>query len=92
LAAASISPKPKIKASNEAIDSCGAANPGMLNTKDNLLWFSLNKDLTYTLFTGRRLDLGKASGNYYEKTEEYKIPAQIDSRRVWGFKQVTRCS
>jgi hypothetical protein len=53
----------------------------MLNTLDDLLWLSLNEDLTYTLFTGRRMDLGKASGNHYEKTEEYEIPAEIDGRR-----------
>ena len=59
---------------------------GMTSTWDEFLCVELNKDQSFTLYTGRREVLAEASDFYNEDTEEYEIPEEIDGQAVRGVK------
>jgi len=50
---------------------------GMTCTWDEFLCVGLNKDQSFTLYTGRREVLAEASDFYNEDTEEYEIPSPM---------------
>jgi len=60
---------------------------GMTSTWDEFLCVELNKDQSFTLYTGRREVLAEASDFYNEDTEDYEIPDEIDGQAVWGVKE-----
>ena len=57
---------------------------GMTSTWDELLCVELNKDQSFTLYTGRREVLAVASDFYNEDTADYEIPDEGDGQAVWG--------
>jgi len=60
---------------------------GMTCTWDEFLCVELNKEQSFTLYTGRREVLAEASDFYNEDTEDYEIPDEIDGQAVWGVKE-----
>lgn len=60
---------------------------GMTSTWDEFLCVELNKDQSFTLYTGRREVLAEASDFYNEDTEDYEIPDEVDGQAVRGVKE-----